>query len=147
MDIILRALGVYLAVLTLMRLRGKRHLGQLEAFDLVLLLIVSEATQQAMLGDDFSVTNGVMVVTVLLTVDQIFELIKQRSAGFRRLVSGAPTLLMDDGELLRDRMRAEGIDEDDILQSGRTSQGLERLDQMKYVVLERNGTISVIPRS
>lgn len=147
MDIILRAGGVYLAVLILMRLRGKRHLGQLEAFDFVLLLIVSEATQQAMLGDDFSVTNGVLVVAVLLSVDQIFELIKQRSAGFRRFASGAPTLLMDDGDLLPDRMRAEGIDEDDILQSGRMSQGLESLDQMKYVVLERNGTISVIPRS
>lgn len=147
MDIIFRAAGVYVVVLVLMRIRGKRHLGQLEAFDFVLLLIVSEATQQAMLGNDFSVTNGVLVVASLLAVDYIFELAKRRSAGFRRFAAGAPTLLMDDGQLLPDRMRAEGIDEDDILQSGRLSQGLERLDQMKYVVLERNGSLSIVPRS
>lgn len=146
MDIVLRGMAVYVLVLVLMRLRGMRQLSQLEAYDFILLLIVAEATQQAMLGDDFSVTNGVLVVATLVATDHLFELVKRRSAGFRRFASGVPRLLMDDGQLLRDRMRAEGIDEDDILQSARTTQGLEDLEQVKYVVLERNGSLSVIPR-
>lgn len=147
MDIVARSITVYVVVLVLMRLRGKRQLGQLEAFDFVLLLIVAEASQQAMLGDDFSVTNGMLVIATLITVDHFFGFLKQRFATVRRLASGVPRLLMENGALLRDRMEAEGIDEDDILQSARSSQGIETLDQIKYVVLERNGQLSVIPRS
>lgn len=146
MDIVLRATAVYVAVLVLMRIRGKRNMSQLEAFDFVVLLIMSEATQQAMLGNDFSVTNGILVVATLIAVDLLFQSIKSRWATFRRLVAGVPTLLMSDGELVPDRMRREAIDEDDLLQAARASQGLERLEQIKYAVLERNGTISIIPR-
>lgn len=64
----------------------------------------------------------------------------------KRFASGVPVMLMHDGELLRDRMRNEGVDEDDIMQSARVTQGLERLDQIRYVVLERNGELSIIPR-
>jgi uncharacterized membrane protein YcaP (DUF421 family) len=144
-DIVLRAAAVYVAVLLLLRLRGKRQLNQLEAFDLVLLLIISEATQQAMLGDDFSVTNGVLVVASLVMVDQLCELLKRHFAPMRRLTAGVPSLLIENGELLRDQMDSEGIDVDDILESARSSQ--VELDKIKYAILECNGKISIIPQS
>lgn len=146
MDIVLRAAAVYLFVLLLVRVRGKKSINQLEAFDFVLLLIISEATQQAMLGDDFSVTNGVLVVASLISVDLLLSLGKQHVPRLDRVLSGMPTVLMADGKLLHDAMQTEGIDEDDIMEAARSSQGLERLDQIRHVVMERNGSLSIIPR-
>lgn len=147
MDAFLRAAVVYVVVLLLLRMRGKRQLNQLEAFDLVLLLIISEAVQQSLLGNDFSLVNGMTVVASLIAVDLLFELGKRRLPWFERVVTGTPTLLMHDGRLLDDRLRQEGIEVDDILEAARTSQGIASLDDISHVVLERNGSLSVIPRS
>lgn len=146
MDIVVRAATVYLFVLLLVRVRGKKSINQLEVFDFVLLLIISEATQQAMLGDDFSVTNGILVVASLISIDLLLSFAKQHMPKFNRVISGMPTVLMAEGELLHDAMATEGIDEDDIMESARSSQGLERLDQIRHVVMERNGSLSIIPR-
>lgn len=78
MDAVLRAVAVYGFLLVIMRLSGKRTLAQVTAFDLVLLLIIGEATQQALLGDDFSVTNAFVVITTLIVCDIGMSLVKQR---------------------------------------------------------------------
>lgn len=147
MDAVLRAAAVYLFVLILIRLTGKRSLAQLSTFDFVLLLIVAEATQQALLGDDFSVTNACVIILTLVALDRLLDAAAVRFDGFDRWVNGAPLVLIEDGHVHHDRMRRVRVAEEDIMESARQAQGLERLDQVKHAVLERTGGISIVPRS
>jgi uncharacterized membrane protein YcaP (DUF421 family) len=145
MDSVLRAAAVYLALLLLFRIIGKRSLAETGAFDFVLLLIIAEATQQAMIDDDNSMMNAFLIIVTLLALNVGFSLLKQRSPLADQLIDDVPVLIVVDGNPLKDRMDQARVDERDILQAARESQGLARLDEIKYAVLERNGTISVIP--
>ena len=146
MDSILRAALVYLILLVLFRVTGKRSLSQTTTFDFVLLLIVSEAIQEALLAGDASMTNAYLVVATLLAIDIGLSLVKQKSKTLEKLIDDVPLVLVEDGKPLRDRMDKARVDEEDILSSARELQGLERMDQIKYAVLERNGGISIVPR-
>lgn len=146
MDAILRATLIYAVLLVLFRILGKRSLSEVTTFDFVLLLIIGEATQQALLGDDFSVTNAAVVIAALIGIDMGIGFWQQRSEKVDRIVEGLPLVLVHDGILLRERMRNVEINESELRQAARESQGLERLDQVKYAVLERNGVISIIPK-
>ena len=145
-DSIVRAAAVDLVLLLLFRIAGRRPLAQITTFDFVLLLIIAEAIQQAMIDDDYSMTNAFLVVVTLLGLDIAISLLKQRSKAFDKLVDDVPLVLVEDGRPLRDRMDKVRVDEDDILASARELQGLERMDQIKYAVLERNGGITVVPK-
>ncbi len=145
MDSILRAAVVYLVLLVLFRITGRRSLAQITTFDFVLLLIIAEATQQAMIDDDNSMTNGFLVITTLLSLDLGLLALSGRSRIIDRLINDAPLVLVDDGRLLQERMTKSRVSEGDILQSAR-QQGLERMEQIKYAVLERSGNISIIPK-
>lgn len=147
MDSVLRAAAVYVFVLLLFRITGKRSLSQITTFDFVLLLIVSEATQQALLGDDFSIVNAFIVIGTMIGINIALSEFKRRWNWLEKVLEDTPLVLVENGKLHRDRMEKERVDEDDILSSARKSQGLERLDQIKYAVLEREGQISIIPRS
>ena len=146
MDSIFRAAAVYLFLLLLFRVAGKRSLAQVTTFDLVLGLIISEALQQAMIDGDDSMTNAFLVVTTLVGANILMSLWKQRSEAVERVVDGAPVVIYADGRMLTDRMSRERVDEEDILQAGRQLLGLSSLDQVRYAVVERDGTISVVPK-
>ncbi len=137
---------IYAILLVLFRLAGKRSLAQITTFDFVLLLVIGEATQQALLGNDFSLVNAFVVVLTLLGLDVGLSLLKQRSTVLDKLVDDVAVVIVDDGRPLKDRMDKAWIDELDILAAARELQGLERIDQIKYAVLERSGGISVIPK-
>ncbi len=145
MEAIVRAAAIYLFLLILFRLAGKRSISQITTFDFVLLLIISEATQQAMITNDFSITNALLVIITLVGIDIGMSLLKQRSDRLEKLVDGVPLVIVEDGKVLKDRMRKARVDEDDILTAARELQGLERMEQIKYAVLERSGGISIIP--
>ncbi len=145
MDAVLRATAVYLFLLLLFRVIGRRTVGELTTFDFILLLIISEATQQAMLTDDFSVTNGFIVILTLVAWDVVLSLLKRRSPRVDRFVDGVPLIVVDNGQPRYDVMYRARIDESDILAAARMNQGLERIDQIKYAVLEPSGGISIIP--
>src|SRR5438093_8952427 len=140
-----RALAMYLFLLVVVRVSGKRTLAEVTVFDFILLLIISECTQQAMTGNDFSVTNGFLLVLTLVTVDRVSDWVTSRSERLDHMVNDAPLVLVDEGRVLHDRLKASHMRVDEILEAARTDQGLERLDQIKYAVLERSGGISVIP--
>ncbi len=146
MDSVFRAVAIYAFLLVLFRLAGKRSLAQITTFDFVLLLVIGEATQQALLGNDFSLINAFVVVLTLLGLDVGLSLLKQRSTVLDKLVDDVAMVIVDDGRPLKDRMDKARIDESDILAAARELQGLERIDQIKYAVLERSGGISVIPK-
>jgi uncharacterized membrane protein YcaP (DUF421 family) len=146
MESIIRAAVVYFLLLAIFRLAGNRAIGQLTAFDFVLLLIVSEAIQNALITNDYSITNAILLVITLVGLDIMMSLWKQRSPRVEKLLDGAPILVMQDGELLRDRMERERVDESDILASAREKHGLERLDQIKHAVVEASGGLSIVPK-
>lgn len=146
MDAVVRALVVYLFLLVLFRIIGRRSLAQITTFDLVVLLIVSEATQQALLGQDYSVINAFLVILTLLGLNALTLMLTYRWKFLDRWINSAPLVLIQDGEPIDDRLRKAKVDEADILEEARR-QGLERLDQIKYAVLERDGAISIIPQS
>ncbi|HLL51494.1 MAG TPA: YetF domain-containing protein [Thermomicrobiales bacterium] len=146
MDSVVRAAAVYLVLLLLFRIVGKRSLGETGAFDFVLLLIIAEATQQAMIDDDNSMTNAFLIIVTLLALNIGFSILKQRSPLVDRLIDDVPVLIVVDGNPIKDRMDRARVDERDILQAARETQGLARLDEIKYAVLERDGAISVVPK-
>ena len=146
MDALVRGLSVYVILLIIFRLSGQRSLGEVTTFDFVLLLIIAETTQQALLGDDFSVTNSFLLITTLVMLDIGLSFVKRHSPRMDRLLEGSPLVIVEDGRPLKERMLKSRVGEQDVLTAARQSQGLERLDQIKYAVLERNGAISVIPR-
>jgi uncharacterized membrane protein YcaP (DUF421 family) len=146
MDSVLRAGAMYLALMVLFKIAGRRSLADLTTFDFVLLMIIGEATQQALLGDDFSLTNALMVIVTLIAIDVGLSLLKQRSQWVSRLIDGGPTVIVEDGRILQGRMRLARLVEADIMEAARSSQGIETLEQIKFAIIERNGKISVIAK-
>ena len=146
MESVIRPALVYLFVLALLRLTGKRTLAQITTFDFVLLLIISEATQQALIGEDNSMINCAIVVSTLVGLNILMSLLKQRSPWFDRLLDDIPLVIVADGKPLKDRMYKARVDEDDVLDAARENHGLERMDQIRHAILERDGQISIIPR-
>jgi uncharacterized membrane protein YcaP (DUF421 family) len=146
MESIIRGAVVYLFLLVVFRVAGKRTLSEATPFDLVLLLIISETTQQAMVDNDHSMTNGAILVLTLLAVDILLSFLKQYVPWLNPVLDGSPVVIVKDGQLLQDRMDRERVDLSDILEAARLEQGIESLDQIRLAVLERSGKISIIPR-
>lgn len=146
MEAVLQAAAVYLFLLLAFRIAGRRSLAETTTFDLVLVLIVSEAVQQAMVGDDPSLTRAMLVVLTLIGLDIGLSLAKQRWPGLDRWIEGVPTLLVDRGRPLPGLMRRSRVDESDILEAARRLRGLATLDEVEFAILERGGAITIIPR-
>lgn len=146
MDSVLRAGAMYLALMVLFKIAGRRSLAELTTFDFILLLMIGEATQQALLGDDFSLTNSIIVIVTLVAIDVGLSLLKQRSGWFSRLIDGEPTIIVENGNLLRERVRHARLSEADVMEAARSSQGIENLKEIKFAILERNGKISIIAK-
>ena len=146
MDSVLNGLTVYVILLVVFRISGKRTLSQVTTFDFVLLLIIAEVTQQALLGQDYSLTNFVLLVATLIGMDIAMSFVKERSPRLDRLLEGQPLVIVEDGKALHDRMQKARVDDEDVLTAARMHQGLERMEQIKYAVLERNGGITIVPK-
>lgn len=146
MDAVLRASAVYLFLMLIFRAFGKRSLAQITMFDFVMLLIIAETTQQALLGDDFSLTNAALLIATLFSVDYLFDAVKRRLPWFDRAAEGAPLIVVKDGQPIEERLRACRIDVDDILYAARERQGIAELAKIRYAVLEKNGSITIIPK-
>lgn len=145
MEPILRAAAVYIFLLLIFRISGKRSLAQITTFDFVLLLIIGEATQNAMIGDDNSITTAVLVIITLLGIDLFLNVLKRRSRTLEHLIEDTPLILVRNGLPITNRMKRSGVGESDVMEAARRLQGLERMDQVKFAVLERSGGISIVP--
>ena len=146
MDSVIRAIVVYFVLLLLFRLAGKRSLGDITTFDAVLLLIISEAVQQALIDGDESMTNAFLLIATLLALDVAMSLVTMRWRGADRLLNDVPLVVVEHGRAIREHMVKSRLTEDDVLAKARELQGLERLDQIKCAVLERSGGITVVPQ-
>lgn len=146
MDVLLRGVSVYLLLLLVFRISGARTFADITPFDFVLLLIVAEAVQQALLGEDFSVTTAALLTVTLVGIDIAMSLTKQRVPWLEHFTESVPIVLVERGEPLIDRMKKARVNEEDVLSAARLSQGLRSMDEIEYAVLEKSGGISVIPK-
>ncbi len=142
---VVRGIVIYLFLLLVFRVAGKRSLSQTTTFEFVLLLVIGEATQQALLGEDFSMTNAFILIATLVGMNQLLSWLKEKSEPFENVMEGVPLIIVDHGKPLKDRMDKVRLDEEDVLEAARNKHGLERMDQIKYAVVEKNGDISIIP--
>lgn len=145
MDSVVRGFAIYAVLLVIMRLSGRRTLAQMTPFDFVLLLLVAETTQQALLGNDFSITNSVILILTLVTVDVGLSKVKQLWPVAGRVLDGTATVLISLGRPDDRALRRSRIDLSDVMEAAREQHGLARLDQIKFAVLETGGNISIIP--
>jgi uncharacterized membrane protein YcaP (DUF421 family) len=145
MDSVIRGAIIYLVMLVIIRISGRRTMAEATPFDFVLLLIVAETTQQALLGDDFSITNAVVLIVTLFGIDIALSYVKRWFPAVATVIDGKPTLLVSNGEIDQRALAKARMDVTDILQAARSQHGLERMDQVKHAVLETDSGISIIP--
>jgi len=143
-NIILRTVIVYLVIIAGLRLSGKREIGQMTVFDLVLLLLIANAVQNAMVGPDTSLLGGILAAAVLMVMNVSLARLRMHSPRLRRLVEGTPTLLVLHGEIITKNMLHEGIDKE-TLQAAIREHGVAEVGEVEMAVLEIDGSISVIP--
>lgn len=147
MEAVVRAAVVYLFLMVLFNITPKRAIASLDTFDFVLLLIISEATQNALVGKDFSLTHSFLAISTLTGIALVMGWAKTRFNSVEKLLSGTPIVIAVNGEPIRTRMRKNQIDDEDILSAARQAHGLERLDQIKFAVLEASGDITIVPKA
>ena len=143
-DVVLRTAVVYLFVVAAIRISGKREVGQMSVLELVVILVISDAVQNSMIGENTTLWGGLVAVVTLLSLDFAINRAAGRSRRLRNLVEGEPRLLVRDGRLLQKALREEKIDADDVRAAIR-SHGLTRVEDVRLAVLETDGSISVIP--
>jgi uncharacterized membrane protein YcaP (DUF421 family) len=143
-SIVLRTLIVYGAVLIGLRLAGKREIGQMTPFDLVVILLIANAVQNAMVGPDTSVTGGLIAAGVLIVANYGVAQARERLPWLRRAVEGTPTLLINDGKFVSEHLRREGLEEEEVLMAIR-EHGVADLKDVRMAVLEVDGSISIVP--
>jgi uncharacterized membrane protein YcaP (DUF421 family) len=140
-----RAGLVYVFLLAVFRVAGRRTLAQVTTFDLILVLILGDATQQALVGEEGTLATAVVAVATLVLFDIGLSQAKQRWPAVDAVVDGLPIPLVIHGRPQTAQMAAEGVTDDDILTAARERQGLARMDEVAFAVLEQSGGISVVP--
>jgi uncharacterized membrane protein YcaP (DUF421 family) len=146
MESIIRGAAVYLILLVIMRISGRRTIAQATSFDFVLMLIVAETTQQALLGDDFSITNAALVIATLTVLDIGFSYVKRWSPAMDRLIDGTPTLLIHNGVIDHRVLKRSRTDVEDIMAAARLRHGIIEIAEVRHAILESDGGISIVPR-
>ena len=140
-----RAAIVYTAVLIGLRLMGKRELGQMTVFDLVVVLLLANAVQNAMVGADTSVQGGLVAALVLLAINRVVAAARLHSGVWGRLLEGSPTVLVQEGQILDAAVRKEGLERSQVEMAMR-EHGVAKVEDVQLAVMETDGSISIVPR-
>ncbi len=143
LEVFARTATIYLVVLLGVRLSGKREVGQMTPFDLTLLLLLSNAVQNAMTGPDTSLPGGVVAACTLLVMNYMIAEWSGANRRFRKWVQGSPTLLVHNGKLVEAHLAREHVTLDEIMRALR-EHGISSLDEVSLAVLEVDGSISVL---
>lgn len=145
METVIRIAVIYLVILVGLRLLGKRELSQLTPLELVTLMLIPEIVSQSMIGEDFSITNGVIGITTVFSVVFLTSLLKQKVTAVERIIEGKATLLVARGKFIEENLNKERITPDEVFGEMHKS-GLEHLKQVKWAILETDGKISIVPK-
>ncbi|HEX5448808.1 MAG TPA: YetF domain-containing protein [Gaiellaceae bacterium] len=146
MDLVLRAIVVFAFVLLLTRVIGKRELGSLEPFDLVLLIVLGDALQQGLTQDDYSLTGAILVVGTIAVLQVFVSWISYRFPRARPILQGEPVIVLEDGKPIERNLKRERLTIEEIAEEARRQQ-IAHLADVKFAILETSGTISFITKS
>lgn len=144
METVLRIVLIYLFLMIALRLMGKREFGELAPFDFVVLLLIPEMFSQAMVREDFSMTNALIAVSTLLTLVFLTSLLNFRFSGFGKVIAGAPAVLVRHGHLVTANLQKERVAPGEVLDAMHAA-GLHRMDEVRWAILETDGRITIIP--
>ena len=142
---VLRALAVYIVVMVLVRVSGKRAVGQFTPFDLVLLILIGNAVQNGMNGGDNSLTGALILAVCLIALNYAVAWFTARHPRVRRFVEGNPVELARDGKIFRAVLKRELVSKSDFREAMREA-GCEEVEHIKLAMLETNGRISILTR-
>jgi len=146
MDLVLRAVALYVFVLLLTRVVGRRELASLAPFDLILLIVLGDALQQGLTQDDYSVTGAIIVVGTLALLQVATSWVGYRFPRVRPVLDGEPLIVVEDGKPIDRNLKRERLTVEEIAESARLHD-IGSLDQVRWAVLERNGELSFIKKS
>ena len=144
-ELVVRSVTIYVALLVALRVFGKREVGQFTLFDLVLVLLVANAVQPAMTGTDTSVGGGLVIIVTLVTTNALVAEARRRSRFVRRLLDASATTIGQDGRWIDDAIKRERLDADD-LDAALREHGIDSIERVALAVLESDGSISVVPK-
>ena len=142
---VLRATAIYVLVMVLIRVSGKRAVGQFTPFDLVMLILVGNAVQNGINGGDNSLTGAAIMATTLIALNYGVAFITSRSRRVERIVEGEPVVLARNGKLFEGVLRRELVSRDDFRESLRMN-GIDDVAKVELALLETNGSISVVAK-
>jgi uncharacterized membrane protein YcaP (DUF421 family) len=145
-NFIIRAVVVYISVLILLRISGKRQMGQMGATEFVAILLISNAVQNSMNGGDNSLTAGLILATVLIAVSTAISYLTYRSKFFSSIFEGTPTLLVHKGQLISKNLSKERLSQAEFYALLR-KQGVDHLKEVETAILESDGTLSITKHS
>ncbi len=146
MAAVFRAAFGYCFLVFMVRIAGRRPGKQITPFEFVFIFFIGGLTLTPMVGNDRSLTNALCIITTIAVTHFVIAFLKIRFSGFGRVVDGTPLVLLKKGEWQVEAMEKMRIQDDDVMAMARDN-GLERLDQIEYAILERNGEISIVPKS
>src|SRR4051794_4873423 len=141
MDIVLRGIVVFAFLFVLVRIMGRRELSSLEPFDLILLIILGDAVQQGLTQDDYSLTGAMLAVGTIAILQVMTSWVNFRVPRLRPFLDGEPLVIVQDGEPIERNMRRERLTPDDLAEAAR-KQGIAKLDDVAWAVMETSGAIS-----
>jgi uncharacterized membrane protein YcaP (DUF421 family) len=144
-ELVIRSVVVYLALLAVLRLFGKREVGQFTLFDLVVILLVANAVQPAMTGPDSSLLGGLIIIATLMGLDRAISQARARIPFVRTLLESNPTVIARDGRWIEPALEHEDLTIEDAEMALR-EHGFESVSQVEAAVLEADGSISVVPK-
>jgi uncharacterized membrane protein YcaP (DUF421 family) len=145
-EFVLRGIIIYVFLIVLLRLTGKRQVGQLAPFDLVLLLVLSNAVQNAMNGGDNSVIGGMISAVTLVGLNWLVGLLTYRSKKLEALVEGRPEVLIHNGKLFEQALKRAKLTQHEVMCALREA-GCATIEEVQAALLENDGSISVVPKS
>lgn len=143
-DIIARTSIIYIFLLVAFRLAGKRQMGNMTVFDFVVVLVIANGVQNAMIGQDSSLEGGFVSAGTLFALNYVLNHLRCRSRLVARWVGGLPTTLIEDGEYRQENLLREHLTEDEVMMALR-EHGIDTVAQVSRAVLETDGSISVLP--
>ena len=144
-EFVLRAVVVYFVLLLMLRLSGKRTVGQFTPFDLLVVVLLGTAVQNSLISDDVSLLGGLILAATLIGCNWLVGHATARSRRLDKLVEGSPVMLLRDGELFERVLRKQGLSRTDVEEALREN-GLQEMSQAALVTLEVDGALTVVPR-
>jgi uncharacterized membrane protein YcaP (DUF421 family) len=146
MDIVFRAIFVFVFLYVLLRVMGRRELSSLEPFDLILLIILGDAVQQGLTQDDYSLTGAVIAIGTIALLQVLTSYANFRFPRLRLVLDGEPIVIVQDGKLVERNLRRERLTRDDVAEAAR-QQSIASIDDVEWAIMETSGKFSFIKKS